>query len=129
MNVKAKIKYLKISARKLRLDADLIRGKRVLDAENVLAATPRKGSVMVASALKSAIANAENNHNQRKNTLFVSEIRVDEGPALKRVRPRSRGSAHPIEHRMAHLTVVVAPAPEKAVAKPSKSTKTVKETK
>ena len=67
MKTHASIKYLKISSRKLRLSADLVRGLQVAQAEQVLAATPKKGSVMVAEALKSAVANAENNHNARMN--------------------------------------------------------------
>lgn len=107
MKVIAKARGLKISARKLRLSADLVRNARVIDAEYLLAATPKKGAAMVADALKSAVANAENNHNLRKSMLRVAEIRVDEGPAQERFRPRSRGMAHPILHRSSHLTVVV----------------------
>jgi large subunit ribosomal protein L22 len=115
MKIHASIKYLKISSRKLRLSADLVRGLPVAQAEQVLAATPKKGSVMVAEALKSAVANAENNQNARKSSLRIAEIKVDEGPTLKRFRPRSRGMAAPILHRMSHLTVVVTDeaAPEK----------------
>jgi len=129
MNVSAQAKYLRISARKLRLNADLIRGIRVVEAENLLAATPKKGSIMVAEALKSAVANAENNHNLRKSGLRVAEIRVDEGPTTKRFRPRSKGMAHPILHRMSHLTVVLTDQakltkkPNRLVAKPIKPSK------
>lgn len=107
MKTQASIKYLKISSRKLRLLADLVRGLQVVQAERVLAATPKKAAAMVAEALKSAVANAENNHNARKSSLRIAEIKVDEGPTLKRFRPRSRGMATPILHRMSHLTVVV----------------------
>lgn len=118
MKTQAVAKYLKISPRKLRLSADLVRGRRIVEAENILAATPKKGAVMVSEALKSAVANAENNHNLRKNALSIDEIRVDEGPKLKRFRPRSRGSASPILHRMAHLTIIVSDTPvEKKTAK------------
>ncbi len=120
MKTQAVAKYLKISPRKLRLSADLVRGRRIAEAENILAATPKKGAVMVSEALKSAVANAENNHNLRKNSLAIAEIRVDEGPKLKRFRPRSRGSASPILHRMAHLTVIVsddAPVEKKSAKK------------
>ena len=99
MKVTAKARGLKISARKLRNSADLIRNARVVEAEHLLAATPKKGAVMVADALKSAVANAENNHNLRKSGLRIAEIRVDEGSARKTWRPRSRGMAHPILHR------------------------------
>lgn len=107
MKTYASIKYLKISSRKLRLSADLVRGLQVTQAERILIATPKKGATMVAEALKSAVANAENNNNARKSSLRIAEIKVDEGPTLKRFRPRSRGMAAPILHRMSHLTVVV----------------------
>jgi large subunit ribosomal protein L22 len=107
MKTQANIKYLKISARKLRLAADLVRGMRVVQAEQILAATPKKAAVMVSDALKSAVANAENNHNARKSSLRIHEVKVDEGPTLKRFRPRSRGMAAPILHRMSHLTIIV----------------------
>lgn len=120
MKTQAVAKYLKISPRKLRLSADLVRGRRIVEAENILSAAPQKGAVMVAEALKSAVANAENNHNLRKNALAIAEIRVDEGPKLKRFRPRARGSASPILHRMAHLTIIVsddAPVEKKSARK------------
>lgn len=107
MKTQANIKYLKISARKLRLAAGLVRGLRVVQAEQVLAATPKKAAVMVSDALKSAVANAENNHNARKSSLIITEVKVDEGPTLKRFRPRSRGMAAPILHRMSHMTIIV----------------------
>jgi large subunit ribosomal protein L22 len=125
MKTQASIKYLKISARKLRLAADLVRDMPVAQAEQVLSATPKKAAVMVAEALKSAVANAENNHNARKSTLRIAEIKVDEGPTLKRFRPRSRGMANPILHRMSHLTIVVtdeARAEKKSAVKQSKKT-------
>ncbi|QQS26595.1 50S ribosomal protein L22 [bacterium] len=125
MKTQASIKYLKISARKLRLAADLVRDMPVAQAEQVLSATPKKAAVMVAEALKSAVANAENNHNARKSTLRIAEIKVDEGPTLKRFRPRSRGMAAPILHRMSHLTIVVtdeARVEKKSAVKQSKKT-------
>jgi len=141
MQVTAKANYLRISPRKLRLSADLVRGNRVIQADYILAATPKKGAVMVADALKSAVANAENNYNLRKSALYIAEIKVDEGPRTKRFRPRSRGMAHPILHRMAHLTVILTdqtpalaikksrPKTDNNVAKPVKAaTKAVKET-
>jgi large subunit ribosomal protein L22 len=127
MKAQANIKYLKISARKLRLSADLVRGLRVAQAEQVLAATPTKGATMVAEALKSVVANAENNQNARKSTLIIAEIKVNEGPTLKRFRPRSRGMAAPILHRMSHLQVVVTdeakPEKKRAAKKPQKASR------
>lgn len=121
MKTRAAIKNLKISPRKLRLAAGLVRGMRVVQAEQVLVVTPTKGAVMVAEALKSAVANAENNHNARKATLQIAEIRVDEGATLKRFRPRSRGMAHPVLHRSSHLTIIVSDevSVEKPIAKPA----------
>ena len=125
MKTHASIKYLKISSRKLRLSADLVRGLQVAQAEQVLEKKKKKGSVMVAEALKSAVANAENNHNARKSSLRVAEIKVDEGPTLKRFRPRSRGMAAPILHRMSHLTVVVT---DEAAVEKKRSAKKVEKT-
>ena len=107
MKVSAHTKYLKISARKLRLSADLVRGMKVTDASDLLRVTNKKSAVMVSDTLKSAVANAENNLNLAKRNLMIDEIKVDEGPVLKRMRPRARGSAGAILHRMAHLTVTV----------------------
>ncbi len=125
MKTHAKAKYLKISPRKLRLSADAVRGARVGEAERRLAAMPQKGAELVAEALKSAVANAENNHNARKSTLSIAEIKVDQGPKLKRWRPRSRGMAAPILHPMAHLTLVVTDEvvePVKPATKAAKAT-------
>lgn len=107
MKVQAHSKYLKISARKLRLSADLVRGMKVIDAGDLLRVTNKKSAVLVSDTLRSAVANAENNLNLAKRNLSIAEIRVDEGPMLKRIRPRARGSASPIMHRMAHLTIVL----------------------
>lgn len=130
MKVTALARGLKISARKLRTSADMIRNIRVVEAEHLLAATPKKGAIMVADALKSAIANAENNHNLRKSSLRIAEIRVDEGSSLKRWKPRSRGMMHPILHRSAHLTVIVtdeaAPVKKKQAKQPVNSGKETK---
>lgn len=107
MKVAAKSRYLKVSAQKLRLSADVVRGQRALDARNSLRAMNQKPANFVAEALASAMANAENNHNLNANTMTISEIRVDEGPKLKRARPRSKGMSTPIFHPMSHLTIVL----------------------
>jgi large subunit ribosomal protein L22 len=102
----------------------MVRGARVVDAENTLRSMPQKGAVMVAAALKSAVANAENNYNMRKTGLHINAITVNEGPTLKRIRPRSRGMANPILHRMSHLTVVLSDTVvEKKSKKPTKVVK------
>ena len=106
MKVAANIKYLKISAQKLRLGTDLVRGQRALDAQELLMNMPQKSARMIAAGLKSAIANAENNYSLNSSTLQIDEIRVDQGPKLKRGRPRARGAYGKIEHPMAHLRIV-----------------------
>jgi large subunit ribosomal protein L22 len=107
MKVAANIKYLKISAQKLRLGADMVRGQRALDAQELLMNMPQKSARMIAAGLKSAIANAENNYSLNSATLQIDEIRVDQGPKLKRGRPRARGAYGKIEHPMAHLRIVL----------------------
>jgi large subunit ribosomal protein L22 len=107
MKVAANIKYLRISAQKLRLGADMVRGKRALDAQETLLSMPQKSAQMIASGLKSAIANAENNYQISSANLMISEIRVDQGPKLKRGRPRAKGAYGKIEHPMAHLRIIL----------------------
>ncbi|KRL04064.1 50S ribosomal protein L22 [Liquorilactobacillus oeni] len=98
---------VRIPARKARLVIDLIRGKSVAEALGILKFTPRAGSPIIEKVLKSAIANAENNFDLDVEDLVVSEAYVNEGPTLKRFRPRAKGSASPINKRTSHITVVV----------------------
>jgi len=124
MKVAANIKYLKISAQKLRIGADMVRGKRALDAQELLLNMPQKSARMIAAGLKSAIANAENNYSLNSTTLQIDEIRVDQGPKLKRGRPRARGAYGKIEHPMAHLRIVLDSGkdqPKAEVKQPTKS--------
>lgn len=107
MKVQVKAKYLKISAQKLRLAADLVRAMDAVQAQNLLTNTNKKAAGLVNDALKSGIANAENNLNLSRKKLRIHEIKVDEGPKLKRFRPRARGMAGRIEHKMAHLTIIL----------------------
>ena len=134
MKVAANIKYLKISAQKLRLGADMVRGQRAVEAQELLSNMPQKSARMVAQAIKSAVANAENNYNLTGSNLVISEIKVDQGPRLKRGMPRAKGAYGRIEHPMAHLKVVLdsgdeqaKPAekaePKKASEKPKVTTK------
>lgn len=118
MRVTAKAKYLRSSARKVRLVADLVRDMRVVDAQELLVHTNKKASELVAEAIKSAAASAEHNYNISRSKLQIAEIRVDEGPSLKRFRPRARGSAGRVLKRTSHLTVVVSDD----AAKPSQET-------
>ena len=101
-------KHVPVSPRKTRLVTDLIRGKRVADAIAILKFTPTKGAAEVLKVMNSAIANAENNFGLEKANLVVSETFVNEGPTMKRFRPRAKGSASPINKRTAHITVAVA---------------------
>src|SRR5487761_1617039 len=107
MRVVAKANNLKISSRKVRQVTALLRGQTVIRAEATLLHTPQAASVAVAKALKSAVANAENNHHLRKANLLVDEVRVDEGPTLKRFRARAMGRAGAINKRSSHLTIIV----------------------
>lgn len=104
---KAVAKTVRIAPRKARLVVELIKGKTVAEALAILQFTPRAGSPIVAKVLKSAIANAEHNYDLDAQNLVVSEAYVNEGPTLKRFRPRARGSASPINKRTSHITVVV----------------------
>ncbi len=102
----ARHKYARSSARKLRLIADLVRGRDVQDALDILKFMPQRGAPMVSKVLTSAAANA-NEAEADMNMLYVKEIRVDEGPTMKRFRPKDRGRAHMILKRTSHITVVV----------------------
>lgn len=104
----ATAKTVRIAARKARLVIDLIRGRQADEALAILEFTPRAGSPLIAKVLKSAIANAENNFDLDAQNLYVKEAFVNEGPTLKRFRPRAKGSASPINKRTSHITVVVA---------------------
>ncbi|KRM54206.1 MULTISPECIES: 50S ribosomal protein L22 [Lacticaseibacillus] len=104
----ATAKTVRIAARKVRLAIDLIRGRGVDEALAILEFTPRGASPEIAKVLKSAIANAEHNFDLDKQNLYVKEAFVNEGPTLKRFRPRAKGSASPINKRTSHITVTVA---------------------
>lgn len=106
-SAKATAKTVRIAASKVRLVVDLIKGKSVAEAAAILDFTPRGASPVVSKVLKSAVANAENNFDLDSENLFVSEAFVNEGPTLKRFRPRAKGSASPINKRTSHITIVV----------------------
>ncbi len=118
MKVVANIKYLRISAQKLRLGADMVRGQRAISAQEILLNMPQKSARMIFAGLKSAIANAENNYSLNSAGLVVSEIRVDQGPKLKRGRPRAKGIYGRIEHPMAHLRIILDSGDDKSQAGP-----------
>ena len=107
MESKAVARYIRMSPQKVRLVADLIRGKRVQEARNILLYTRKYAAGIVANLLKSAVANAAQNPNIDENILYVKEIFVDQGPSLKRWRARAQGRAASIKKRMSHITVVL----------------------
>lgn len=107
MATSATLKYTHLSPQKLRLVADQIRGMSVDRAINLLTFSDKKGAVIVKKVLESAIANAENNDGADVDELKVSGIQVNQGPTMKRLRPRARGRADRIIKRTSHLTVTV----------------------
>ena len=104
---RAHLRYARISSRKVRIVADLIRGKDVDEALATLKFTPKAASVLIEKLLKSAIANAENNHGMKHEKLYISEIYANQGPTLKRIRPAAKGSAVRIRKRTSHITIVL----------------------
>lgn len=107
METKAIGRYTRISPRKARSVADAIRGKDVGEAYGILQYTPRKAARLIEKVLRSAVANAENNNEMDPKQLYISGIYVDEGPTLKRFKPRAMGRADMIRKRTSHITVVV----------------------
>ena len=107
MEARANARYVRVAPRKARLMIDLIRGKHVDEASAILRFSPRAAAEVVGKVLDSAVANAEKNHKIKPDVLFVSEAYVNEGPTLKRWRPRAMGRASRINKRTSHITVVV----------------------
>ena len=108
MEAKAHMKYVRISPRKVVVVCDLIRGKDTKTATAILLQTPKAASELLLKLLKSAVANAENNHEMDPDNLYISETYANPGPIIKRYRPVSRGRAHRINKRTSHITIVVA---------------------
>ena len=104
---RAQVRYVRVSAYKAREVLDLIRGKHVADADEILEFVERDIAIVIRKALASAVANATNNDGQDPETLFVSACYADEGPTLKRWRPRARGRATRIRKRTCHITIIV----------------------
>jgi ribosomal protein L22 len=117
--VKAQAKYVKSSARKARLVADAIRNRSVAEARTILAFTQKDVARDFEKVLKSAVANAEANHGLEGDTLVLAAVYADEGPTLKRFRPRARGRAGRIFKRTCHITIKLTPGAE-APARPRK---------
>ncbi|MBL7493917.1 50S ribosomal protein L22 [Frankia sp. AgB1.9] len=104
---KATARYVRISPTKARRVVDLVRGRNAKEALDILTFAAQSASTDVYKVLHSAIANAENNHGLDPDTLFIGEAYVDEGPTLKRIRPRAQGRAYRIRKRTSHITIVV----------------------
>ena len=107
MEARATLRYSRISARKVKIVADLIRGKNVDEALAIVKFTPKASSAIIEKLLKSAIANAENNHGMKREDLSVAELYAKQGPTLKRIRPAAKGSAVRIRKRTSHITIVL----------------------
>lgn len=107
MEAKAKSNYVKIAPRKARDVINLIRNKPVNEARAILSYNRRRAAGIINKILNSAVANAENNFNMNQHKLYVAEAYVDEGPIMKRVRPRARGRRFLIRKRMSHITLVL----------------------
>ena len=107
MVVTAKLRYLRIAPRKVRLVADLLRGKSVEEAQNILNFTQKRTAKPFSKLLKQGISNAKNNFQMEEKNLYISTILVDEGPKLKRIRPRARGQANEIQKKTSHITIIL----------------------
>ena len=107
MEARAQATYVRISPRKVKIVLDLIRNKPVDEAMAIVKFTPKAACEPIAKLLKSAVANAENNLNLARDTLYVSECSACPGPILKRIRPRAQGRAYRIEKRTSHITLVL----------------------
>jgi large subunit ribosomal protein L22 len=112
MEVRSIYKYARISSQKVRQVTRAITGMPVSQALSVLDFTPKKAAMLVGKVLRSAVANAENNHELDADDLIVRSAVSTPGPTLKRIMPRARGSAAPILKRMSHITVVLGAKPE-----------------
>ncbi|MGO9490540.1 MAG: 50S ribosomal protein L22 [Solirubrobacteraceae bacterium] len=110
--MRAHARYVRTSARKARMVCGHLRGKSVEEARAILAFTPREVARDWSKLLESAVANAESNHELLQDDLIVREAYADEGPTIKRFRPRAMGRATPIRKRTSHLTITLTPRPE-----------------
>ena len=107
MEARAYLRNVRIAPRKVKIVCDLIRGKDAGEAVAIMMNTPKAASELLIKLLKSAIANAENNHNMNPENLYVSEVYVTPGPVMKRVMPRAQGRAFRILKRTSHITLVL----------------------
>lgn len=117
MKVKAILNYLRIAPRKVRLLTNLIQGKKVEEARAILNFSLKRGSRPLLKLLESAVASARHNFRLEEESLWISEVRVDEGPKLKRWRARARGRAAEIQKKTCHITLILS-GEEKKITKP-----------
>jgi len=125
MEARASARYLRVTPMKARRVVDVIRGMKADEAAAILRFAPQAASEPVRKVIESAVANAVNNLSADADTLWISQAYVDEGPTLKRFRPRAQGRAYRINKRTSHITVVVESrdneAPATAAARPNRS--------
>ena len=107
MESRASLKHARISARKVKIVIDLIRGKDVNEALAILKFTPKAASPLVEKLVKSAIANAENNFNMKADNLYVAEVYANQGTTMKRIRAATQGRANRIRKRTSHVEIVL----------------------
>lgn len=107
MEAKAIARYVRIAPRKAQLVVNLVRGKKVDEALAILKYTPKAAAPIVEKLIKSAVANAENNYGMDIDNLYISEIYANQGPTMKRYRPRAQGRATTIRKRTSHIGVVL----------------------
>ena len=119
MSVTAKLSYLRIAPRKVRITADLVRRKSVEEAQTILNFTTKKAAPVLLKLLKQAVANAKTSSQLEEKNLYISKILINEGPKYKRWMPRARGMATPIQKRTSHVTIVL----DEIVKKPKKAKK------
>ena len=103
--VYAKHKYARISAKKMAIVMDLVRGKNTIEAQRILKFDPTKGAKLLLKVLNSAIANAENNKNMKKEEMFLQDVRVDGGPSFKRAQFIGKGRVNPLIKRTSHIVI------------------------
>jgi large subunit ribosomal protein L22 len=118
--VTAKLRFLRMGPRKVRLVVDMIRGKKVVKAMDILSVLPKRAALPVLKLLNSAVANAKHNHSLAIEDLVVSKIYVDGGPVLKRSMPKAHGRATPIRERTSHINLFLSPIEKKDAAKTKK---------
>lgn len=121
--VTAKLRFLRMGPRKVRLVVDMIRGKKVLRALDILSVLPKRAALPILKLLNSAVANAKHNHSLTVEDLKVAEIYVDGGPVLKRSMPKAHGRATPIRERTSHINLVLTKFETKAKAEKKEAKK------